>query len=135
MFGVYLINGVIYQLTQSQWLYCSDVEDEVFCLILLPPTKSSHHPVQIAINMSRKTAIALHETVCHIAAPCSRQEPARNLHISLTRTYEQNVLPYAAFFIFSLIVTTNTHIHAQIFLRALHHTPTEAICHHECARL
>lgn len=71
MFGVYLINDVIYQLTQSQWLYCSDVEDEVFCLILLPSTKGSHHPVQIAINMSRKTTIAQHETVCHIAAPFS----------------------------------------------------------------
>lgn len=53
LFGVYLMSGIIYQLTQSQRLCCPVVEDEIFCLILLLSAKSNHHPIQIAINMSR----------------------------------------------------------------------------------
>lgn len=59
------------QLTQSLWLYCSGMEEEEICLILLLSPKSSHHPVQITINMSRKATFAQHECVCRLAAPCS----------------------------------------------------------------
>ena len=48
------------------------MEEEVICLILLLSPESSHHPVQIAINMSRKTTIAQHERVCRLPAPCCR---------------------------------------------------------------
>lgn len=58
----------------SQWLYCSDMGEEVICLVLLLSPKSSHHPVQIAINMSKKTTFAQHERVLVPTGTCCRCE-------------------------------------------------------------
>lgn len=67
--GIYLINGV--NLTQSQWFSCSDMEEEVICLIWPLSPKSRHHPVQIAINMSRKKQPFLNMKESYrLAAPC-----------------------------------------------------------------
>lgn len=130
------------QLTQSRWLYRSDTEEEVIRLILLLSPKSSHHPAQIAINMSMKTTFAQHERACRLAAPCPCKsllqvwEPGHTicslythihtLHFSHTDN-KANILPlwksskmlHTVFFKrCSPIVTTSTHTYTQIFMKA-----------------